>query len=109
MNSPAFLAQSLPQINVKDYGFEPNTKQVEITTYNVENDSVVVSKISSYSFNNEGAMESYEYRNKQNKLWGKVKNTYKKGRLHKKTRKYSNSTLNKKHYYTYKYPITFSK
>ena len=101
LNSPAFLAQSLPQINVKDYGFEPNTKQVEITTYNVENDSVVVSKISSYSFNSEGAIESYESRNKQKKSWEKEKNTYKKGRLHKKTRKYSNSTLNKKHYYTY--------
>ncbi|TCK67223.1 hypothetical protein DFQ05_0996 [Winogradskyella wandonensis] len=101
LNSPAFLAQSLPQINVKDYGFEPNTKQVEITTYNVENDSVMVSKISSYSFNNEGDIESYENRNKQNKTWGKEKNTYKKGRLHNRTGKYSNSTLNKKHYYAY--------
>lgn len=95
------MGQSLPQINVKDYGFEPNTKQVEITTYNVENDRVVALEISSYSFNNEGAMESYEYRNKQNKSWKKEKNTYKKGRLHKKTGKFSNSTLNKKHYYTY--------
>lgn len=101
LNSPAFLAQSLPQINVKDYGFEPNTKQVEITTYNVENDRVAVSKISSYSFNNEGAIEIYEHRNKQNKSWEKEKNTYKKGRLHKRTGKYSNSTLNKKYYYTY--------
>ncbi|RLJ69105.1 hypothetical protein CLV86_0499 [Lacinutrix venerupis] len=95
------MGQSLPQINVKDYGFELNTNQVEITTYNVENDSVVALEISSYSFNNEGAMESYEYRNKQNKSWKKEKNTYKKGRLHKKTGKFSNSTLNKKHYYTY--------
>ncbi|WP_298264874.1 hypothetical protein [uncultured Lutibacter sp.] len=101
LNSPAFLAQSLPQINAKDYEFESNTKQVEITTYNIENDSVVVSKISSYSFNSEGAMESYESRNKQNKSWEKEKNTYKKGRLHKKTGKYSNSVLNKKHHYTY--------
>lgn len=94
-------AQSLPQINAMDYGFEPNTKQVEITTYNVKNDSAVVLEISSYSFNNEGAMESYEHRNKQNKSWKKEKNTYKKGRLHKSIRKYSNSTLNKKQYYTY--------
>lgn len=101
LNSPAIFAQSLPQINVKDYGFKPNTKQVEITTYNVENDSVVVSKISNYSFNNEGAIESYENRNIQNKSWEKSKNKYRKGKLHKRTFKYSNSTLNTNHNYTY--------
>ena len=94
-------AQSLPQINVKDYGFEPNTKQVEITTYNVENDSVVALEISNYIFNNEGAIESYEIRNKQNKSWGKSKNKYRKGKLHKRTFKYSNSTLNTNHNYIY--------
>ena len=94
-------AQSLPQINAKDYEFESNTKQVEITTYNVKNDSVVVLEISSYSFNNKGDIVSYENHHKQNKTWEKEKYTYKKGRLHKRSEKYSNSTLNKKHYYTY--------
>ncbi|AQS93142.1 hypothetical protein BXQ17_03195 [Polaribacter sp. BM10] len=94
-------AQSLPQINAKDYGFELNTKQVEIITYNVDNDSAVALEISSYSFNNEGDIEIYENRNKQNKSWGKSKNKYRKGKLHKRTFKYSNSTLNTNHNYTY--------
>ncbi|TXE13089.1 hypothetical protein FUA26_04655 [Seonamhaeicola algicola] len=95
------IAQSVTNINAKDYGFEPNTKQVEITTYNIDNDSAVALEISSYSFNNEGNIESYEHRNKQNKSWEKEKNIYKKGKLHKRTCKHTNSTLNKKHYYTY--------
>ncbi len=101
LNITPILAQSLPKINTKDYGFTTNTKKVEITTYSVVNNSIILRETNSYKFNDLGNIQTYKKREKHNSSWIKSKNIYVKGLLRKKSWKHSNSSFNKKHLYTY--------
>lgn len=95
------IAQSLPKITAKDYGFTQSVKKVEMVTYTLHSEKAIQTEKVSYNFNTDGTIKSYERKSNTSSDWLKLSSNYKKGLLRKRIIKHRNSNLNRKHQYVY--------
>lgn len=95
------LAQTLPQISFKDYGYNKQIKQVEQIYYSFDGDSLEKVEKVIRTFNADGNLESYENQSYLDESWAKSKTIYKNDRLHQEVWQHSNPYLNRT--YTYRY------
>lgn len=101
------IAQELPDISYRDYGYSKPVKQVEQIYYSIDYDrdgSVKnvekVEKITQ-TFSADGNIESYENQSFLDDSWAKSQSVYKQGRLHKQVWTHSNPYLNRTYTYVY--------
>ncbi|KJD31214.1 hypothetical protein PK35_15355 [Tamlana nanhaiensis] len=92
------IAQSLPSISYKNYGFENAVSKVESVYYNLNKQP---KEKSAHQFTKNGFIESSLTENLQEKTWLLTKSSYKKGKLNKRIFQSNDASVNKKH--TYKY------
>lgn len=95
------LAQTLPQISFKDYGFKKQIKQVQQIYYSFDSDSLEKVEKIVRQFNADGNIESYENQSFLDDSWSKSKASYKNGRLHQEIWQHSNPYLNRTYTYIY--------
>lgn len=95
------VAQTLPQISYKDYGFKKPVKQVEQIYYSFDGDSLEKVEKVVRQFNADGNIESYHNQSFLDESWSKSKASYKNGRLQQEVWQHNNPTLNRT--YTYEY------
>lgn len=74
-------AQSLPKVTTQDYGFLQPVNIVETVSYNLDKEPI---EKSTYQFSKDGFIDNYHIQNLKNNTWSTSKNTYKKGKLHKR-------------------------
>lgn len=95
------VAQTLPSISFKDYGFKKPIKQVEQVYYSFDGDSLEKVEKVVRKFNAGGNIESYENQSFLDDSWSKSKASYKNGRLHQEVWEHSNPYLNRTYTYIY--------
>ena len=95
------FAQSLPEINYRDYGFYKQVKQVSTMYYSLDEGSIDKVEMVTRNFNKAGNLVSFDNKSYLDDSWSKSTVSYKGGKAFQQIWKSSNPYLSRT--YTYKY------
>ncbi len=104
LTSFSLSAQSLPEINYRDFGFHKQVNQVSTMYYSIDEGAIDKVEVVTRKFNKAGNLVSFENKSYLDDSWSKSTTTYKNGKAFQQFWKSSNPYLNRT--YTYKYDKT---